>query len=74
MKKINITPEIAEILENCDAKDRDNPLQVDIFDEQNDVDYNIACYGENCPLYAHCMEYWKAKYKADLSSAKVRHF
>ena len=50
MKKINITPEIAEILENCDAKDRDNPLQVDIFDEQNDVDYNIDCCGESCPL------------------------
>ena len=74
MKKINITPEIAEILENCDAKDRDNPLQVDIFDEQNDVDYNIACCGENCPLYAHCMEYWKAKYKVDPNSANVRHF
>ena len=74
MKKINITSEIAEILENCDAKDRDNPLQVDIFDEQNDVDYNIDCCGENCPLYIHCMEYWKAKYKADPNSAKVRHF
>ena len=74
MKKINITPEIAEILENCDAKNRDNLLQVDIFDEQNDVDYNIDCCGENCPLYTHCMEYWKAKYKADPNSAKVRHF
>ena len=55
MKKINITPEIAEILENCDARDRDNPLQVNIFDKQNNVSYSIACCGENCPPAEDCL-------------------